>query len=250
MTNADPLDVLQEALGCRFRDPALLRRALTHSSFVNESPEAAESNEVLEYLGDAVLDMIVAEVLVGRVDAPTEGMLTRLRAALVAEGSLAKVAVELGLGPHLRLGKGEEAQGGRERPGLLADALEAIVGAAHLDGGLEASRAVVLRLFGVHIDAAVRTHEPDPKSRLQEVVQARRHITPTYRVLRAWGPDHERFFEVGCLVGEEVRGIGVGRSKKEATMAAAASALRVDERDASADPGTPAAGSAVPGADA
>jgi ribonuclease III len=220
MSDAPQLDLDYE-----FTDPALLERALTHSSYVNETPGSAESNEVLEYLGDAVLDMLIAEALVRSVPGAGEGTLTRLRASMVAEAALAQVAVEAGLGPHLRLGKGEESQGGRERPALLADALEAIIGAAYSDGGLDGSRRIVLKLFGARLAAAAATVDLDPKSRLQEVVQAKRHVTPSYRLLRAWGPDHDRQFEVVCLVGDHVVGTGVGRTKKEAAMAAASSAL-------------------------
>ncbi|NMC68743.1 MAG: ribonuclease III [Myxococcales bacterium] len=212
-------------LGYEFRDPSLLQRALTHASYVNESSEPLQSNEVLEYLGDAVLDMLVAEALVACMAEAGEGTLTRLRAMLVAEAGLAQVAQEIGLGEHLRLGRGEEAQGGRERPGLLADALEAVIGAAYTDGGLEAARTVVNRLFGPRLAQAAATAGIDPKSRLQAVVQAHRHLTPSYRLRRAWGPDHDRQFEVECLVGDDVVGTGRGRSKKEATMAAAAAAL-------------------------
>ena len=227
-------------LGYEFRDAALLERALTHASFVNEAGEPLQSNEVLEYLGDAVLDMLVAEALVACMAEAGEGTLTRLRAALVAEAGLAQVAVEINLGEHLRLGRGEEAQGGRERPGLLADALEAVIGAAYTDGGLEAARAVVVRLFGSRLAQAAANADVDPKSRLQEVVQARRHVTPSYRLLRAWGPDHDRQFEVECMVGEDVVGTGRGRSKKEAAMAAATDALeKAAQPPEPAPPGDP-----------
>jgi len=236
-------------LGYEFRDPSLLQRALTHASYVNEADEPLQSNEVLEYLGDAVLDMLVAEALVACMAKAGEGTLTRLRAKLVAEASLAQAAREIGLGEHLRLGRGEEAQGGRERPGLLADALEAVIGAVYTDGGLEAARAVVHRLFGPRLAQAAATEGLDPKSRLQEVVQARRHLTPSYRLRRAWGPDHDRQFEVECLVGDEVVGTGRGRSKKEATMAAAAAALEKTAPPPDADPkpddGRPAGGGTV-----
>ncbi len=234
MSDAARLD-----LGYEFRDAELLVRALTHSSYVNESAEGGQSNEVLEYLGDAVLDMLIAEALVSCMPEAGEGVLTRLRASLVAEAGLAQVALEAGLGPHLRLGKGEEAQGGRERPALLADALEAIIGAAYQDGGLSASRAVVLRLFGSRLAQAAASVEIDPKSRLQEVVQARRHVTPSYKLVRVWGPDHDRQFEVACLVGEDVVGLGTGRTKKEAAMAAATAALdRSPEPPAESPEGT------------
>jgi len=219
MADPPPLE-----LGHQFRDPALLERALTHSSFVNEAPGQAQSNEVLEYLGDAVLDMIVAEVLVTTMPEAEEGTLTRLRASMVAEASLGQVAAGIGLGAHLRLGRGEDSQGGRERPSLLADALEAVIGAAYQDGGLDAARCVVLRLFGPRLAEAANA-SLDPKSRLQEVVQARRHVTPSYRLVRSWGPDHDRFFEVVCLIGEDIVGTGVGRTKKEAATAAATSAM-------------------------
>jgi ribonuclease-3 len=222
-------------LGYEFRDPELLARALTHSSFVNESSEGGQSNEVLEYLGDAVLDMLIAEALVTCMPEAGEGALTRLRASLVAEAGLAQVALEVGLGAHLRLGKGEESQGGRERPALLADALEATIGAAYTDGGLSASRAIVLHLFGARLAQAAASVEIDPKSRLQEVVQARRHVTPSYKLVRVWGPDHDRQFEVACLVGEDIVGLGTGRTKKEAAMAAATAALETSPAEPPAE---------------
>ncbi|MBI4917469.1 MAG: ribonuclease III [Acidobacteria bacterium] len=225
-------------IGYEFRDRALLERALTHSSFVNEVPGTAQSNEVLEYLGDAVLDMLVAEALVACMPGAGEGVLTRLRASMVAESALGQVAAEIGLGAHLHLGRGEDSQGGRERPALLADALEAVIGAAYTDGGLEAARRVVLHLFGSRL-AAAAIADPDPKSRLQEVVQARRHVTPSYRLVRSWGPDHDRQFEVVCLIGDEVVGTGFGRTKKEAATAAATAAI--ENTGGEPEPGGPGA---------
>ncbi|MDI7268513.1 MAG: ribonuclease III [Myxococcota bacterium] len=222
-------------LGHRFRDESLLDRALTHSSFVNEAQDGGRSNEVLEFLGDAVLDLVVADVLVQRLPDADEGTLTRLRATIVTDASLAQVAAGIGLGVHLRLGKGEEGQGGRDRPSLLAGAIEAAIGAAYLDGGIDAARAVVIRLLGPRIDLAAADAGPDPKSRIQEIVQATRRVTPTYRLLRALGPNHDPQFEIACMIGEEVCGVGAGRTKKEAAAAAAAAAIRTIEED---PPGT------------
>ena len=215
---------LLEALGHAFRDEAWLADALTHRSFVNEKPNLARAdNERLEFLGDAVLGMSIAALLAEVHPDAGEGELTRLRADVVCEASLARVAIQLQLGEALRLGRGEERSGGREKPRLLASAMEAVVGAVLADGGATAALALVERLFAEQVRGA--SAERDAKSRLQERVQSERGRTPTYRVLASSGPDHARVFRVAVVVDDDVLGEGEGRSKGEAESRAAEDAL-------------------------
>lgn len=220
----DPTDLqaLIRRLGYGFHDPALLERALVHRSYVNEHTDTREHNERLEFLGDAVLDLIVAEALMERLPGSAEGELTRRRAALVNEGSLADLAGELGLGPFLCLGRGEELNNGRGRPSILADAVEALVGAIYLDGGYGAARAAALGWLAERLDEVVTGRSPaDPKTALQERLQARGEGSPAYRVVTATGPDHDPLFEVEVVVDGRVLGRGAGRSKKDAEKDAA-----------------------------
>ncbi len=218
------------ALGYEFTEPALLRDALTHRSFRNERPRLARTdNERLEFLGDALLGMRVATLLFEAFPDAREGALTRKRADLVCEGTLADIARQLGLGPALRLGRGEDRSGGRDKPRLLASALEALLGAVHVDGGIDAAFAVIDRLFEERLRGA--TARRDAKSRFQELVQARHHETPIYRLLRTEGPDHERQFTVALEVGGESVAEGVGRSKGDAERDAARKALAALETD-------------------
>src|SRR5512139_1138569 len=203
-----------------FRDPSLLQRALTHRSYLNEHPEAMEDNERLEFLGDAVLDFVTGAFLYHRYPELQEGRLTRLRAALVRTEQLAVFAQAVGLGPLVRLGRGEEA--GRTRPALLCAAFEAVIGAYFLDAGIGAVRAYVEPLFqpaAEHILSAEK--DTDAKSLLQEWAQARRGQTPRYNTLAATGPDHEKKFTVEVRIGEEVFGVGEGPNKQAAAQAAA-----------------------------
>ena len=204
------LDPVEQALGVRFRDRALLRLSLTHSSYVNEHPEdAPASNERLEYLGDAFLGMVVARRLYLERPAMSEGDLTEARASVVRGETLSAAAVELGLGDCLLLGQGEEQTGGRAKPSNLACALEALVGAVYLDQGHDAAEAFVLRVLRRHIDAASsRQVEQDPKSLLQMTAQARGLGAPRYRVLSETGPGHERTFTVEVAVAGEDAGAG------------------------------------------
>ena len=229
----------EEALGVRFRDSGLLRLALVHSSFLNENPDGAlESNERLEYLGDAVLGMAVAEELYAANPGWPEGMLTQARAGLVQEATLAEAARGIGLGEMLRMGRGEEAGGGRERPTNLSAGLEAVVGAVFLDQGYEAAREVVLQVLGDRVssldEAAVSAN---PKSALQEAVQAEGLASPTYRIVHEEGADHDRLFVAEVTVGGEVAGRGEGKRKSMAEQAAAAEALGV--RDGGNTPSAP-----------
>ncbi len=224
----DPHDAarrrLLEALGHSFAEEALLVDALTHRSFRNERPKLARAdNERLEFLGDAVLGMGVASLLADAYPEAGEGELTRLRADVVCEASLASVARELGVGEALRLGKGEERSGGRDKPRLLASAMEAIVGAVLSDGGADPALALVERLFEDQVANA--TGRRDVKSRLQEWAQRVHGQTPVYDVVRTEGPDHERTFHVTVALGEELLAEGRGRSKGQAERHAAQQAL-------------------------
>jgi ribonuclease-3 len=227
-STAASVAVLQEALGHPFADPALLVEALTHRSYVHEfgGPGVA-SNERLEFLGDAVLALVSADLLFALAPASSEGELTAVRAALVRESTLATFARSVGLGAHLRLGRGEELTGGRDRDLLLASALEAVVGALYLDGGLPAARAFVqpFLLAAARRVLASRQYKDD-KSRLQELAQAQLGVTPAYRLVSAEGPSHEPRFAVEVLLGERVAARGEGRSKRQAEQAAAKEALR------------------------
>ncbi|MBO6936607.1 MAG: ribonuclease III [Deltaproteobacteria bacterium] len=229
----DPHDVarrrLHEALGHEFEQEALLADALTHRSFKNERPDLARTdNERLEFLGDAVLGMGVAVLLADAYPDVGEGALTRLRADVVCEASLAAVARSLEVGDALRLGKGEERSGGRDKPRLLASAMEAIVGAVLTDGGTGPALELVERLFADQVAQA--SGQRDVKSRLQEWAQREKGATPAYRVVRAEGPDHERVFHVAVELEGTTLAEGTGRSKAEAERSAARKAL--DAREA------------------
>ena len=209
-----------------FRDPALLRLALTHSSFVNERPgEAPESNERLEYLGDAVLGLAIARELYDRYPHYAEGQLTEMRSRLVRSETLAAIAMRLNIGEQLLMGRGEAQSGGRIRESNLASALEAVIGAVFLDQGYDAARLWVLGLFGRAIDEQFREPLRDFKSQLQEQVQSGGHPAPSYRTVCVDGPDHHREFTVEVVVDGEVLGTGRGASKRVAQQEAAREAL-------------------------
>jgi len=219
-----PTEALSQALGISFRNPSLLEEALTHTSYLNENPGLGlAANERLEFLGDALLSLVVAAELFRRFPAASEGELTQMRSALVRRETLARLAASLSLGDCLRLGQGEEATGGRQRPSNLARALEAVLGAVLLDRGWIAARRVVLRLW--HQELRAVRPSPDHKSRLQAVLQARERLTPHYRTLRERSPSGEPLFEVEVVAGERVLGRGSGASKKQAQQAAAREAL-------------------------
>jgi ribonuclease-3 len=212
---------LEERLGHPFLRRELLEQALTHRSF------GAPHNERLEFLGDGVLGCVVAEALLERFPQLSEGELSRLRASLVRKEALAVAAASLGLAEHLRMGQGEGASGGAGRPSILADALEALFGAVFLDGGYAAARRAILVALGGALDAAdERTTAKDPKTRLQEVLQARRHGLPRYHVVATRGAAHQQEFEVECVVdGIDLRARGSGTSRRAAEQQAAAALL-------------------------
>ena len=221
------LDIAEAALRIQFNDRSLLLRALTHRSYLNENPDrAVEDNQRLEFLGDAVLDFVTGAWLYHHYPEYQEGRLTSLRAALVCTAALAKFARHFGLGNHLRLGRGEEESGGRDREANLCDAFEALVGALILDAGLQAVERLVHPLLETESEHVLATElDRDPKSRFQEWSQAERGITPHYRTIKTTGPDHSRTFVVAVYVGDEFFGDGGGRSKQAAARAAAESAL-------------------------
>jgi ribonuclease-3 len=230
MTHSD-LDEAQRALGYTFRQPRLLDEALTHKSHVNEARHKdRKHNERLEFLGDAVLTLIVSEHLALTYPDHTEGELSKAKARLVSEAALARAARRLNLGALLRLGRGEELTQGREKPSLLANALEALLAAIYLDAGLDAARVFLLRTFAPDLDGgqtAEGAAEPhDYKTQLQEWCQKRYDTLPHYVTVRETGPDHQKTFEVHLMIQGDVRGMGVGKSKKEAEQMAAKQALR------------------------
>ena len=213
------LSALQDRLQHRFADPQLLARALTHRSF------SAEHNERLEFLGDSVLNLAVAALLYGRLQAMPEGDLSRVRANLVKQDTLHQLAMGLGLSEVIRLGEGEARSGGSKRPSILADALEAVIGAVHLDAGYGAAEALVHRLFkNVEINPQMQAAARDPKTELQEWLQGRKMKLPIYRVVGTLGAAHKQTFDVECEVpefGAAERGIGASRRAGEQAAAAA-----------------------------
>lgn len=226
------MKLLEQRLGYQFHDRALLAAALIHSSYANEHRgEGLESNERLEFLGDSVLGFVTAEYLFARHPDMPEGDLTRIRAALVCEKSLYEVALRVGLGEQLRLGRGEEQGGGRQRPSILADATEAVFAAVYLDGGMAAASALIHRvLLDCQREEVVEEKRRDYKTALQELVQRSANGELHYRMVREYGPDHDKTFVAEALVDGRSVSTGEGRSKKEAEQMAAKSALEKLEK--------------------
>jgi ribonuclease III len=219
----DRLARIEGKLGYRFRERALLEEALTHRTFVNEAG-GGKDNQRLEFFGDAVLDFLLSDLLLVRFPTSREGELTRIRAALVDEASLARIATGLELGSCLRLGRGEEKGGGRQKRSLLADAFEALLAALYLDGGIETARRVVLEHFAPLLDSGLELAGRDFKTDLQERTRLARGELPRYQLKQVSGPDHDRVFTVEIYLGRELMGEGVGRTKKEAEQDAARAA--------------------------
>jgi len=216
---------LETAIGYRFRDIQLLQNALTHSSYANERwHNSLLSNERLEFLGDSVLGMLVAEYLYRTFPDRPEGELTRMRADMVCEKTLANVANSIGLGEHLLLGHGEERLGGRSRESILADAMESVIAACFLDGGLEAALKFVQRFILVEVPVT-RLHNMDYKTQLQELVQQKKNQVLSYALVGESGPDHDKRFDVEVSLNGAVVGSGFGKSKKRAEQDAARAAI-------------------------
>jgi len=216
-------DKCQTALGIRFNDELLLQQAFIHSSYLNENPcFALPSNERLEFLGDAILDFTLAEQLYIEFPRLPEGELTMIRSYLVCRQTLAKVASSLKLGDWLLLGQGEQASGGRKKQSNLANTMEALIGAIYLDQGLPEVKQFILRQLKPFLDKTKRGEiSPNCKALLQDLAQSEKHSTPTYRLVEAAGPDHDKQFTVEVLIQDEVLGRGVGKGKKDAETEAA-----------------------------
>ncbi len=222
-------DVLEARVGYRFRDRGLLEHALTHKSKANDDPSGGVAdNESLEFLGDAVLGLVVSDALFRAFPTYSEGQKSKIKANLVSTASLAEMAALMGLGDHMILGRGEEKTGGRHKQALLADTCEALIAAIYLDGGLEPARQFLMREFGRHIEEARQPEYfgRDHKSRLQERLQGLGRPLPSYRITSEVGPDHSKLFYVEVVVGDAVLAQGAGRTKKDAEQEGARLALQ------------------------
>lgn len=219
------INELEKAIGYEFRNITLLQNALSHSSYANERwHDSLKSNERLEFLGDSVLGMLVADYLYRTFPDRPEGELTRMRADMVREKTLATVANRLGLGQHLMLGKGEELGGGRSRESILADAVESVIAACYLDGGMDAAVQFIQKFILVNVPVT-KLHNADYKTALQELVQQKKNQVLAYRLVGESGPDHDKQFRVELTLNGEVVGVGTGSSKKRAEQAAAQAAI-------------------------
>jgi ribonuclease III len=224
----DEFESLQQAIGYRFRDRGLLEHAMTHTSRANEDVSGGvRDNESMEFLGDALLGFVIADMLFRDFPEFDEGQKSKMKASLVSTATLARQAERLVLGEHMLLGRGEEKTGGRRKQALLADSYEALIAAVYLDGGVEPARAFILREFGPLIGEARRTgvSGQDYKSALQELLQSRERPLPEYRVVGSVGPDHRKLFQVEVIVNGDRIGEATGPSKKEAEQEAARTAL-------------------------
>jgi ribonuclease-3 len=216
---------LEAVLGYEFKSRALLEQSLRHPSWCNEQPAPRpEDNERLEFLGDAVLDLVVSHRVMTRFPEAHEGDLSVTRQQVVSEAALTEVLQPLGFGQWVLLGKGEEKSGGRDKPKILGDTFEAVIGAVYLDGGYSAAWDIIDRVLGARIASVELKNFYDFKTRLQETAQARLKATPTYQVLQELGPDHDKRFVVAVTIGTDEWARAVGRSKKEAEQMAAAEA--------------------------
>lgn len=227
------LNLLEERVQVHFKDQKYLRKSMTHKSYANENRhERVKDNERLEFLGDAVLDLVVSEYIFCEHPDYPEGELAKMRAVVVSAPTLSRIAKKIDLGKFLLLGKGEEMTGGRERDSILADAFEALVGAVYLDQGLEETRRFILQYLLDEITTVERgEHMQDYKTLLQEVIQKKSNTRPLYRVIDEVGPDHNKQFTVQVEYKSRVIGIGTGQSKKEAQQRAAADAIAKFEEE-------------------
>lgn len=221
------INELETAIGYQFRNITLLQNALSHSSYANERwHDSLKSNERLEFLGDSVLGMVVADYLYRNFPNRPEGELTRMRADMVCEKTLATVANTLGLGQHLMLGRGEELGGGRQRESILADAVESVIAACYLDGGMEAAKQFIQKFILVNVPLT-KLKNADYKTALQELVQQKKNQVLAYNLVGESGPDHDKEFRVELTINGKVVGVGVGSSKKRAEQAAAHEAMEL-----------------------
>lgn len=220
------LDILQKKIGISFSDKTLLNTAFIHRSYLNEHKKyKGPSNERLEFLGDAALSIVVSSFLYEKLPNAPEGKLTTSRASLVRTETLAKIATSLSLGKHLVLSKGEEDTGGRENPSILANTFEALVGAIYLDQGIDKAGEFLKKTVLSDWKSLIESAVPDNKSRLQEFVQRKYHVSPIYKLISSWGPDHARQFEIGVFISDKKMGRGTGNNKQSAAQNAAKDAL-------------------------
>jgi ribonuclease-3 len=230
-TRSRQLDKLQSTLRIKFHDKRFLNRSLVHRSYINEHGSDYRDNERLEYLGDSVLGLVVNEYLFRHFEEYHEGDLAKIKSVVVSEDTLAKVARNLNIGSYLLMGKGEEYSGGRERASILANTLEAIIGAYYLDSGLRATRDFVLNLLKRDIERIDNlTYQRDPKTTLQEYVQKKYKDRPIYQVASEKGPDHKKEFAVRLIINGREITTGMGSSKRKAEMDAASSTLKRIEK--------------------
>ncbi len=228
MPNQNDFAPLMERIGYEFKDLSLLRQAVTHRSYLNEHPDwPSGHNERLEFLGDAVLELVVTEYLYANYPAETEGQMTNWRAALVNANILSDITNRFSLNDYLLLSRGESRDTGRARQYILANAIEALIGAMYLDGGYEPCKEFITKFVLVRLPEIIEAKlYRDAKSTLQEEAQERLSVTPTYQVMEEWGPDHARQFRIGVYLGKELAGEGQGSSKQDAQQAAAEDALK------------------------
>lgn len=220
------LEEIQDMIGYTFKDIDILNTSLTHSSFANEMKDGTCYNERLEFLGDSVLNVIISDFLFKKYQHLSEGRLTKLRAVIVAEPSLAYCGRQINIGKYLLLGKGEENTGGRNRDSIIADAVEALIGGVYIDSNFESSKAFVLKLLSSVIDRVMSgEYHRDYKTELQELLQGRSSENITYEVISETGPDHDKVFKTQVMLGNRILGKGKGRSKKAAEQSAAKEAL-------------------------
>ena len=230
MLQSMDLEKLQNAISYQFHNPDLLFRALVHRSFAYENTDIAADNETLEFLGDSVLGLAISHLLLDLFPDYDEGELSRLRSSIVNERELALIALSVNLGEYLLLGKGEELSGGRLKSSLLANAFEALLAAVYLDGGLDSAVALVRRTFHAYLENReeeylLKALDKDYKTQLQEIMQARLKLTPTYFLESEEGPDHDKTFHMRVVMGDRVLAHGSGKSKKEAQQESAQRAL-------------------------
>lgn len=217
---------LERQLQIKFKDPKILQKAFIHRSYLNEHKDfKGDSNERLEFLGDSVLSLIVSQFLYGQLPKSTEGDLTQTRASLVRTETLATLAENLLLGKYLYLSKGEEESQGRDSKTILANTFEALVGAIFLDQGLEETEKFIEKTILSNWKNLAMQAASDNKSMLQEILQRKHHLSPTYKLHKTWGPDHNRSFEVGVYLKEKLLGSGIGKNKQTAAQNAAANAI-------------------------
>jgi ribonuclease-3 len=226
----NPNKALEKNLGVKFKDAKFLQEALTHRSYLNEASVDIGNNERLEFLGDAVIELVVTEYLFKKFPHKPEGELTSLRAALVRKESLAKVAEDLEIVEHLHISRGEKKNLDKSKSSLAADAFEAVTGAIYLDQGIVKARSFLAKKLIPALEKILAEGRYiDPKSRWQEIAQEKYGLTPTYRVLQEWGPDHAKHFRIGVYLGDKKLAAGEGRSKQEAEQSAAKEALEKEE---------------------